>query len=470
MRRGTMEEGLLVAGLAELESGVPITVHGPAGMVDLVVPAGASVWDVAREYAEIAGLASIPLIYTRGGRALPADGVLADHRIETGDLLVASVGAYRPRRSHGGGVVGGAPAPSSGRYATLSGAVAAVAAVASGLAGLLAGVEGDRWSSPVVWVLLLALMVSWSPGRYAGHRAAVAPVLGAAIVLAVAWDPEPASWPGLLGVVGLASAVAAGLARIATGARDSGLRVVVIGGSLVFGVGAGGTLLGIPAAPLWAVLVVLAMLAARFVPTFAIDVPDHYLIDVDRLAVSAWSARVSSRATRGRMVVPVRAVQEVADAGTRMVTAATILVLGVTVLATSQLLLADVPDLDRLGSRLLIFFSGAALLLAARSYRHGLARRLLRIAGLWSWLALALAVLPDAGDGWRYACFGVAAGIGMVMVAAAVATGRGWRSVWWSRRAELAESLAGAFAVALLFMATSLFRELMELVSGLATR
>ena len=38
-------------------------------------------------------------------------------------------------------------------------------------------------------------------------------------------------------------------------------------------------------------LLVLAMLAARVVPAIAIDVPDSYLIDMDRLAITAWSAR-----------------------------------------------------------------------------------------------------------------------------------------------------------------------------------
>lgn len=457
-----------MAGLAELESGVPITVHGPAGMVDLVVPAGASVWDVAREYAEIAGLASIPLIYTRGGRALPADGVLADHRIETGDLLVAEVATYRPSRARRRSGPVHDSLDRSRSNATLA---CVLAGVGCTLAGLLAGIEGVGWSSPVIWILTAALMLSWLPlGRYVAQRAAIAPALGAALVLAIAWDRDPASWPALLGVVGLVAAVAAGVARMTMGTRDAGLRICAAGGCILFAVGAGGTLLGIPAAPLWAVLVVVAMLAARFVPSYAVDVPDHYLIDVDRLAVSAWSARESTRATRGRMVVPMRAVEEVADSGTRMVTAATLLVFGVTVLATTCLLLATMPDLDRLGARLLVFFSGAALLLAARSYRHVAARLLLRLAGLWSWFVLALVVLPDAGEGWRYACFGAAASIGSIMIAAAVATGRGWRSVWWSRRAELAESISGALAVALLFVASSLFRGLMELVSGLAPR
>jgi hypothetical protein len=45
----------------------------------------------------------------------------------------------------------------------------------------------------------------------------------------------------------------------------------------------------------------------------------------------------------------------------------------------------------------------------------------------------------------------------------AVATGRGWRSAWWSRRAEVAEGLAGAGTIAALVVASGLFRTLWEI-------
>ena len=82
--------------------GLALSVHGPAGVLDFVVPGGASAWDVAREYAEAAGLAAIPLIYTRTGEALAPDAVLAERGFASGDLLVAAVSAYRPpaRRGH----------------------------------------------------------------------------------------------------------------------------------------------------------------------------------------------------------------------------------------------------------------------------------------------------------------------------------------------------------------------------------
>jgi hypothetical protein len=56
-------------------------------------------------------------------------------------------------------------------------------------------------------------------------------------------------------------------------------------------------------------------------------------------------------------------------------------------------------------------------------------------------------------------------GLGVVALVAAVATGRGWRSVWWSRRAEVAESLCGSFAFAAAVVAAGVFRRLWEMTS-----
>ena len=67
-----------------------LTVHGPLGSIDLLVPPGAAATDVAREYAAQAGLGSIPLIYTELGQPLAADLPLVDGGVDSGDVLVAS--------------------------------------------------------------------------------------------------------------------------------------------------------------------------------------------------------------------------------------------------------------------------------------------------------------------------------------------------------------------------------------------
>src|SRR5689334_3243021 len=49
---------------------VALTVHGPAGALDLVVPPEASVDDVAREYAARAGLQFAPALHSKRGEVL----------------------------------------------------------------------------------------------------------------------------------------------------------------------------------------------------------------------------------------------------------------------------------------------------------------------------------------------------------------------------------------------------------------
>ena len=79
-------------------------------------------------------------------------------------------------------------------------------------------------------------------------------------------------------------------------------------------------------------IVVLAMLAPRFVPAAAVDVPDQMLLDLERLAVTAWSAHERPSGRRGRMIVRATTVAEVAVRGAAIVTAASVAVLVVSML------------------------------------------------------------------------------------------------------------------------------------------
>ena len=113
---------------------------------------------------------------------------------------------------------------------------------------------------------------------------------------------------------------------------------------------------------------------------------------------------------------------------------------------SAPLLLATATlPIDRIGARCLVFFCGGGLLLAGRSYRHVAARALLRAAGLVCWTALAVVgaaarVRHDGDRRWRRS----RSPSRRSLVVVAVATGRGWRSAWWSRRAEVAEGAAAA--------------------------
>jgi hypothetical protein len=81
-----------------------LSVHGPVGVLDLVVPAGAAAADVAAEYALQAGLASVPVLCTRVGTVLPPDQTLGRAGVRAGDVLVATTDVVPvPGRGPGGG-------------------------------------------------------------------------------------------------------------------------------------------------------------------------------------------------------------------------------------------------------------------------------------------------------------------------------------------------------------------------------
>lgn len=438
-----------------------LSVHGPAGVIDLMVPGGVTAHDVAREYARQSGLGTIPLLQTALGRLIPADTLLTDAGVESGDVVVATAGFHRPRKSTetAEGRVEGEPGP-------LSALACTAAALAAALAGLFATTIGsDVTRLSVAGVLLLTGVLSTMPvGRHARHRVVAAPAFGAAAALAYVGTAGYQD-SGVVAACALAAAVVAAVGRAWAPGSDEALSVWIVVGGVVAGVSGLTVFTELEPRVGWALLLVLAMLGARFAPVFAIDVPDHALIEMEKLAVTAWSARDGVTNRRGRMIVPESTMRVLVASGTRMVTASAAAILVVVSVSVPLLLGAAVIDLDRIGARCLVFFSGAAILMAARSYRHRAARTLLRLAGLVCWAAFAVVVLTAGSPGQQAALVAGVVVIGLVCVAAAVATGRGWRSVWWSRRAEVAEVVAGAFAIGAAVVATGLFRALWEMNS-----
>jgi hypothetical protein len=438
-----------------------LSVHGPAGVVDLMVPGGVTAHDVAREYAQQSGLGTIPLLQTALGQLIPADRLLTDAGVESGDVVVAAAGFHRPRKSAPGVARAGESRP---------GPLSALACTAAALAGALAGLfattieSGTTRSAVAVLLLLTGLLATVPVGSRVRHRVVAAPAFGAAAALAYV-GPEGYQVSGIVAACALAAAVVAAVGRAWAPGSDEALTVWIVVASVVAGVTGLTVFTELEARVGWALLLMLAMLGARFAPTFAIDVPDHALIEMEKLAVTAWSARDGVTSRRGRMIVPASAMKVLVASGTRMITASAAAVLVVVCVSVPLLLQAAVIDLDRIGARCLVLFAGAAILMAARSYRHRAARALLRLAGLACWAAVLAVVLQVAGPGWQVAVVGGAIAVGLVCVAAAVATGRGWRSVWWSRRAEVAEVVAGAFGIGATVVATGLFRALWEMGS-----
>ena len=441
-----------------------LTVHGPLGSIDLLVPPEAAATDVAREYAAQAGLGSIPLIFTELGEPLAADVPLADGGVDSGDVLVASTTVHRPPRAE---TVAAAARPSAVGSGGLPALVLGVAVGIAVLAGWFAAVtDSSRWHDLAVDVLLVGALVGVLPvGGHRHLRALAAPAFAGAAAFALLAETDREKLPIVLGIVGLVAAVVAAIGRAMDEDTDAAARVWIATGCGIFALTGLATLLDLPPRATWSVLLVLAMLAARVVPAVAVDVPDNFLIDMDRLAVTAWSARERPRSRRGRVVVPEAAVVVLAARGAAIITAAAAAVLVVAALSAPLLLeAADLP-IDRVGARVLVLLCGGGLLLGARSYRHTGARQMLRLAGLSCWVALVLSLVPVLDDGQWLAVGVVAVGLAALLVLVAVATGRGWRSAWWSRRAEVAEGLCGSFALAALVVASGLFRVLWESTS-----
>lgn len=449
----------MTAGSGGLDT-IAVSIHGPAGVVDLVVPPGAGAADLAREYAEQSRLTSIPLIYTRTGAPLRPDVALADAGIETGSVLVAMTSVHRPSTSAalaGPEPTEAPPHPWSAAWFWAAGSLAV-------LAGAFATQAEDDLMTVTVVLLLAAVVVGVLPiGRYADQRVLVAPAFAASAALPVLWDPTPERLPLVLGMAGLAAALAAAVGRAFATGPDEALRVWMVSGGGLFVLAGLAALGGFSAAVVWSVVLVLCVMAARFVPMYAVDIADQYLIDLDRLAVTAWSARERPTGRRGRIVVPESTVARVASGAARTMTASSAAVAVAAALSSYLLLTRVQPELDRIGVRCLVLFAGAALVLTARSHRHAGPRVLLRLAGLACWALLLGQLLGELSEPRLAALLGAAIALGLLLVLLAVATGRGWRSIWWARRAEVAEGFCAAAALASVVVSSGLFRTLWEI-------
>ena len=378
-------------------------------------------------------------------------------------MLIATGGVHRPRKITM--LEAAKNAPESPALASMIATVASVFAV---LAAWYAGrAEDEAVRTTAVGILLACALAGALPvGRHVRQRAAAAPAFAAAAAFAALYEPGVHLLPAILGAAGISAAVVAGIGRALSAGGDEISTVWIASGLTVFACCVLPALGGWDDRVAWTLLVFLAMMAARFAPSLAIDVPDEALLDLDRLAVTAWSARDSQRGgRRGRIVVAADAMERLVHRASRLVTGASVAILVTVVVASPLLLHSATIDLDRIGARCLVFFAGCSLLLAARSYRHAAARALLRLAGLGALAALAAHLVVGPGGPLLDTFFYVVVGLGVIALAAAVATGRGWRSVWWSRRAEVAESLCGSLAFASAVVAAGVFRRLWEITS-----
>jgi hypothetical protein len=340
----------------------------------------------------------------------------------------------------------------------------AVALLATLLAVMAAGfgAQADGWQQLAIAALLgLGALVGIIPqGPYAARRAIAAPAFAAGAGFVVTADPVAETLPMAVGVAGLGAAIVATISRSLVDDADAALKVWTTAGTTVFAVTALCALFGTAPQVPWSILFAAAALAARIVPSYAVDVPDTYLLDVSKLSVTAWSAR--AKTTSGTATVPFDEVTVVAERGARTLAAASWAVLAVVAVSGPALVATATTEVDRIGAWVIMLAGAFVILLAARSYRYWLPRGVLRVAGI-----IALAVGVRAFVGWAdpelVSWFGLGVVlIGFAVIIAAIATGRGWRSAKWAARADWAESLCGAAVIASFVVSSGFFRHLWE--------
>jgi hypothetical protein len=80
-----------------------------------------------------------------------------------------------------------------------------------------------------------------------------------------------------------------------------------------------------------------------------------------------------------------------------------------------------------------------------------------------AWTGLTLLDVDDPRTAWWI--FVVGAAVGALTVSVGLALGRGWRSVWWARFADVVEALAVVLVVAAVPLASGIFGAVRSLVS-----
>ncbi len=418
------------------------------------------------------------------GAGGPDDGTTGletgpDPGLRTGPLSIRPTGrvaggpSRRSRRSRRPGPTprgGGRPAAAARPAATVvSAAILAALAVA---ATVLAPPVDVRWGEAVaVLLVLVGVVVAQAPSsaRLLHLSAPLLGIAGGAGATVLLREGPVVAIVG--GCAGAALVALAGRSR--SGADRHVPRVW-----LAFGGGVGGLALvalvaGLPLTVVAAVALAGTVLLARVVPDLVIDVDDDVLIDIGRLSVTSWSPREARRPRRRGWRIDDEAVSSVvAAAGVEQV--AVLVGLGVVSLGSAAVLGVTLVRLGTsvLAVQLLLAAAALGLTLTARAYRRRRDRTLLRLAALAPALALAVATLVRGRDGAGASSAGVVVTVGVVvgtvllglaLLGVAPALGRGYRSLWASRLADIGELLALVSVLPLALWAAGL----VELAMGL---
>ncbi len=451
-----------------------ITVRGALGTVDLSAPPGAVPDALAREYAAVVGAAEPPVLVSITGTPLDPVRPLEHLRVRSGDVLVAldpsqagSPTAPQPAEAAPGKVAPSLPAPSSLR--PLLAGLAAVSGATACVAGALAPVGPARTGA--VAVLLLAALVSAVAVSRADRslvrvHSLCAPAFAGIAGFLLVHSPTAGGTLLAVTVGGLAACVAAAVVRTGADPRtESLLRVWLVAAGAIALSAAVALATGTPERAVWAGLFTAAVVAARLLPHLVVDVSDETLLDLDRLAVTAWSARERPRGGRRRLVIRPDGVAELVREGRAQLVAGTAAVAVVASVTGLLLMRAPGEGIDLLGVHLLLLFGGGALALTARSYRAAAPRNALRLPGALALVAPAASLLDELSGAWLWWSLSALATAAVAAVVAAVAMGRGWRSIWWTRTADVVEGMSVVLCIAALPVASGLFELVRQIPS-----
>ncbi|HEY7988652.1 MAG TPA: hypothetical protein VIE19_05485 [Lapillicoccus sp.] len=250
-------------------------------------------------------------------------------------------------------------------------------------------------------------------------------------------------------VVALVGACAGAALVALTGRSGAGPDRYVPRVWLIFAGGLGGLALlvlvmGLTLASVAAIGLAVVVLAARVVPDLVLDVDDDVLLDISRLSVTSWSPREARRPRRRGWRIDDEAVGDVVVAAS-VEQLATLVGLTVVSAGCSAVLLGVLVTqtaVSALSVQLLLLAAAVALTLTARAYRRRSDRTLLRLAALAPALSVGLPVAASLEETWGVVASAAAVVAALALVGVALALGRGFRSLWASRLADLLELLA----------------------------
>lgn len=430
---------------------------------DLALDPERTLGDVVRA----AGVAAVPglLVLDSTGRSLELRRAVAS-QVDDGAVLHVVAPAPRPRgkaarAAQRAQAAARRPDPQAGLLA-LAGTAGVVAAAVE----LLDPTHGGTRSlvlALVTGALALVLALARPAARTAATLAA--PVLGLAAGIA-ATDPGTGVDVRLALVVGLIAAAAVSSVRyLTTRAARSGddlAAVLAVGLAVVAVVALAVLLAGLPGTVTAAVLLGLVPVALRALPVLSLSVPDEQLVDLAHVSRTAPTVRGARPRGLGR-VNERQVARTVGQAELRSDAGVLLVCLIPPVLVPPVLTAAPAGTVPGWGALVLVVALVAALALQPRAARGDIARWAPRVAAAIVLVEVALL----AGD--RLGPLPVTAAVGLVLALLsallALPLARGWRSVGFSRLADLVENLGVVLALPAALVAVDMIETLRRMTS-----